>query len=147
MKLSTRGRYGLQAMIDMAIHSNGESIALYSIANRQDISTKYLEQMFTLLRKAELVRSIKGSQGGYTLAAKPSEITVGAILRALEGDIRIIDDSTNQSVNNSIPNLLKDAVWDKIDAAINQIVDTITLEDLVNDYKKRNIENTIMYYI
>jgi Rrf2 family protein len=128
-------------MIDMAIHTNGENIALYSIANRQNISTKYLEQMFTLLRKAELVRSIKGAQGGYMLAVKPSEITVGEILRALEGDISIKEEETGQGVNGSIPALLKEAVWDKINAAVNEIVDSITLEDLVNDYKKRNIEN------
>jgi Rrf2 family protein len=89
MKLSTKGRYGLRAMVDLAVHSSGEHVALYSIAERQNISENYLEQVFSILRKAGLVKSVKGAQGGYTLADKPSNISIGAILRVLEGDLSV----------------------------------------------------------
>ena len=85
MKLSTKGRYGVKAMVDLAIHNSEGQIALKSIAERQEISENYLEQLFATLRKAGLVKSTRGAQGGYVLADKPEKITVGTILRALEG--------------------------------------------------------------
>ncbi|MDK2789160.1 MAG: Rrf2 family transcriptional regulator, cysteine metabolism repressor, partial [Epulopiscium sp.] len=79
MKLSTKGRYGLKAMVDLAVHSQDKHIALRHIAERQDISEHYLEQLIAVLRKAGLVKSIRGAQGGYSLALSPEEITVGDI--------------------------------------------------------------------
>lgn len=84
MKISTKGRYGLRAMLDLALNSLGDHVALSNIAERQDISVSYLEQMFSVLRKAGLLKSVKGAQGGYVLADRPSQIKVGTILRALE---------------------------------------------------------------
>ena len=84
MKVSTKGRYGLRAMIDLSLYSKNELVPLASIAERQDISKSYLEQVFSALRKAGLVKSIKGAQGGYSLSTGPEDITVGMILRALE---------------------------------------------------------------
>ena len=90
MKVSTKGRYGLRAMIDLALYSQNDQVPLVSIAERQDISKSYLEQVFSTLRKAGLVTSIKGAQGGYVLASDPEDITVGMILRALEGDLSVV---------------------------------------------------------
>jgi len=148
-KLSTKGRYGLRAMVDLAIRSNGEQVALKSIAESQNISESYLEQVFSLLRKAGLVKSIKGAQGGYVLSGPLSEIKVGDILRALEGSLNIIDFSseTEKIAPNSIQYCIKVNVWDKINECINQVVDNITLEDLVNEYKKMNGPQALMYYI
>ncbi len=84
MKISTKGRYGLRAMLDIAINSNGEYITLKTISKREEISEDYLEHVFSILRKANLVKSIKGSQGGYVLKDRPSEITISSILYALE---------------------------------------------------------------
>lgn len=146
MKLSTRGRYGLRAMLDLAVFSKGEHVALYNIAERQNISENYLEQVFSILRKAGLIRSVKGAQGGYTLGDDPANIKVGAILRVLEGDLAIIDETSGVAgAENSIQNCIKTHVWDKINAAINDVVDGITLEDLVDEYKK--LSGLEMYYI
>ena len=136
-------------MVDLAIRSNGEQVALKSIAESQNISESYLEQVFSLLRKAGLVKSIKGAQGGYVLSGPLSEIKVGDILRALEGSLNIIDFSseTEKIAPNSIQYCIKVNVWDKINECINQVVDNITLEDLVNEYKKMNGPQALMYYI
>ena len=83
MKLSTKGRYGLKAILDLALHSADGQITLNSIAERQGLSESYLEQLFAALKKAELIKSIRGPQGGYMLADDPENISVGDILRAL----------------------------------------------------------------
>lgn len=87
MKLSTKGKYGLRAMIDLARYSEKEPVSIGSVAARQGISERYLEQLVALLKKAGLVKSIRGASGGYVLEKKPSEISVGDILRALEGSL------------------------------------------------------------
>lgn len=151
MKLSTKGRYGLRAMIDLAVYANEEQVPLYAIAERQNISTTYLEQVFSLLRKAGLVKSIKGAQGGYILAEKPERITVGSILRTLEGDLSIVeydeDGALDQTSNKSIQRCIKINVWDKMNAALSHLVDSITLEDLAEDYTNINNISAPMYYI
>ncbi|WP_058486219.1 RrF2 family transcriptional regulator [Defluviitalea phaphyphila] len=149
MKLSTKGRYGLKAMVDLAIHSQDKHIALKHIAQRQDISEHYLEQLIAVLRKSGLVKSIRGAQGGYTLALPPKEITVGDILRSLEGSLTPVDcvgeDPTSQCKEWDFC-VTKD-VWKKIGDKINEVVDSITLEDLIKDYEKINGEKEYMYYI
>lgn len=148
MKISTKGRYGLRAMVDLAINARGEHIALSAVAERQNISINYLEQVFSVLRKAGLVKSVKGAQGGYILADKPENIKVGTVLRVLEGSLSVIDSTETKDINNkSIQFCLKQSVWDKVDESISNVVDTITLEDLVNDYKRLNDLGAIMYYI
>ncbi len=148
MKISTKGRYGLRAMVDLAVYSNGDHVALGAIAERQNISMNYLEQVFASLRKAGLVKSVKGAQGGYVLAQTPDSVKVGVILRVLEGQLSVIDSSEGQNLDEkSIQYCLKQQVWDKMDNCINTLVDSVTLEDLANDYKRLNGLETIMYYI
>ena len=91
MKVSTRGRYGLRALVDMTIHSNNAPVSLVQVANRQKISLNYLEQVFGTLRKAGIVVSVKGAGGGYKLARDAESITVKEVLEALEGTFSIID--------------------------------------------------------
>lgn len=149
MKLSTKGRYGLRAMIDLAIHSNGEHVSLYSIAERQKISENYLEQVFATIRKAGLVKSIKGAQGGYILSNSPANIKIGSILRALEGNLSVVDEDADKTgeKKNTIQQCIKINVWDKMNQRINELVDSVTLEDMVNEYKKLNNSEDVMYYI
>lgn len=149
MKLSTKGRYGLRAMVDLAVNSNGDHVSLCSIAERQDISENYLEQVFAILRKAGLVKSIKGAQGGYILTNNPSYTKVGTILRTLEGELSIVDENEEAggASEKSIQACIKINVWDKMNKCINEVVDELTLEDLVNEYKKMNSENVVMFYI
>ena len=138
MKLSTKGRYGLKAMLDLAIHNSEGQIALRNIAERQDISENYLEQLFSTLKKAELVKSTRGAQGGYVLANKPENITVGSILRALEGSLAPVDCVME---NDPVKCCREDIcvtkfIWEKIRDSVNGVVDSITLNDLVQDYIK-----------
>lgn len=148
MKISTKGRYGLRSMLDLAVHSTGDQVALNAIAERQSISPNYLEQVFSLLRKAGLVKSVKGAQGGYVLADHPSKISVGSILRALEGELTITADSSEElDHSSSIEYCLRTRVWDEINTAINSVVDGITLEDLVQEYKKLQGNLSLMFYI
>ena len=144
MKISTKGRYGLRAIIDLALNSNGEHVSLVNIAERQDISKNYLEQVFSTLRKADIVKSVKGAQGGYELAKDPSEITAGEILRALEGSLSVVNPS-NENESNTIEKCIKKNVWNKIDESVNTVIDNTTLEDLISEYKKDS--DVIMYYI
>lgn len=148
MKISTKGRYGLRAMVDLAVYSAGDHISLKSIAERQNISEGYLEQVFSTLRKAGLITSIKGSQGGYALADDPSAITVGAVLRALEGNLSVIDEkSLAEKTNDRIEDCIREKVWSTINHSINSVVDSISLEQLVNEYKKMVNQEVNMYYI
>ena len=91
MKISTKGRYGLRALIDLAQYSEIEPVSISSIATRQGISERYLEQLMTLLKKAELIKSIRGAAGGYVLAKPVEEISVGDVLRALEGSLEPVE--------------------------------------------------------
>ena len=147
MKLSTKGRYGLRAMVDMAIYSKGEHVSINSIAERQGISANYLEQVFSTLRKAGLVKSVKGAQGGYSLSQTPQEITIGSIIRALEGDMQIVDEKDSNDSETTIQRIIKKSVWDKMNQSLNELLDSITVEDLVNDYNKESGIDGEMYYI
>lgn len=132
-------------MLDLAIHSRELHISLNSIAQRQGVSASYLEQVFSMLRKAGLISSIKGAQGGYSLSTKPDKISVGDILRALEGELTVTDQQ-EQGIN-SIQDCVRIRVWDQLNQHINDFVDSITLEDLVNEYNKQLNEGNYMYYI
>lgn len=132
MKISTRGRYALRMMVDLAMH-NDEYSPIKMIAERQDISKKYLEQIITVLSSAGFVKSIRGSQGGYKLARPANEYTVGMILRLIEGSlvpVACMEDDPNQCPRCDICATLD--IWKQIDEAVNNVVDSITLEDLVN---------------
>jgi Rrf2 family protein len=135
MKISTKGRYALRLMLDLAVNNTGEYITIKSIAARQEISDKYLEQIISQLSKAGYVKSTRGAQGGYRLAMAPEEYTVGMILRLIEGNltpVSCLDDSPNQCIRaNQCATLM---VWEKLDAAINNVVDNITLADLVDQH-------------
>ena len=146
MKFSTKGRYGLKAMLDLAVHNNEGQVVLKNIAERQGLSENYLEQLFAVLKKAKLVTSIRGSQGGYSLAKDPNRITVGDILRPLEGKLVSTDCVVeNGKLCSSEYNCcVTKSVWLKIQDGINDVTDSITLEQLVEDFNKsKNRENII----
>lgn len=146
MKLSTKGRYGLRAMLDLGLNGGGGHVALSHIAQRQDLSVRYLEQMFSALRKAGLVNSVKGAQGGYTLAQPADRIGVGSILRALEGDLSIIDEKADTGGNHYEACIRKN-VWDRLNESINTIVDSMTLQDLMEEFHQMDSTKSFIYYI
>ena len=139
MKISTKGRYALRLMIDLAENSSGNPVSLKDVAKRQGISDKYLEQIISVLNKAGYVRSVRGAQGGYLLKSDPETYTVGMILRQTEGslapvscieDDEIICDRQEQCVTS--------IVYKKINDAISNVVDNITLQDLVDWQSEKN---------
>lgn len=136
MKFSTKGRYGLKAMLDLAVHSNEGQVALKSIAERQGLSERYLEQIFSVLKKSGLINSVLGSQGGYFLSREPSEITVGNILRPLEGSQVNTDclSENGKACCKEYNCCITKNVWQKIQEGIDSVTNSITLEQLVEDY-------------
>ncbi len=148
MKISTKGRYGLRAMLYLAINSNSGYITLKTISEREEISKEYLEHIFSILKKANLVKSIKGSQGGYILSDKPSKVTVASILYALEGDLSVADyNIDNKEPDNSIDYCLKINIWDKINKEVTKFIESITLEDLINKYMLANNDSAPTFCI
>ena len=138
MKLSTKGRYGLRAMIDLALNSTDGAVSISSIAERQNLSDSYLEQLMAKLKKAGLVSSLRGAQGGYTLACSADDISVGDILRALEGDLTPVDCaalSGNGSCGESDSCVTK-YVWQKPTDSLNNTADSIKLSTLMDESKK-----------
>lgn len=148
MKVSTKGRYGLRALVDLAANSEKSHVTLASITKRQKLSLNYLEQVFTSLRKAGLVTSIKGSQGGYVLSRSANQILVTDILTVLEGEFQIVDENLFFTIEEDpIRRAVKELVWDQINEKVNATLSSITLEALVNEYKRLNGKNPHMYYI
>ncbi|MDE6388473.1 MAG: Rrf2 family transcriptional regulator [Lachnospiraceae bacterium] len=132
MKISTKGRYALRLMLDLALNNTGEPVRIKDIAARQEISDKYLEQIISTLNKAGYVRSIRGPQGGYRLAKEPEKYTVGMILRLTEGSlapVSCLEDETNMCERQETCATLR--LWQMLNAAIGDVVDKVTLADLV----------------
>lgn len=138
MKISTKGRYALRIMLDLAVRFNGSYISLKDIANRQEISDKYSEQIINQLSKAGLVKSIRGSRGGYMLAKKPEEYTVGEILRVMEGTLSpvpCLDEGAEPCSREHL--CVTNDVYKRIKEAIDNVVDNITLYDLVKSENEK----------
>ena len=135
MKLSTRGRYGIHAMYDLAVNYGDGPQSIKCIAERQDVPEAYLEQLIAVLRRAKLVISNRGAQGGYRLAREPKEITVGDVLRALEGGLNLVDCLEEDDACGKSCACPSRIVWMKIRDGLNQVVDGITLQDMVDDQR------------
>lgn len=132
MKISTKGRYALRLMLDIATYNTGVPVSIKDIAKRQTISEKYLEQIISILNKAGYVRSIRGAQGGYVLKKNPEEYTVGDILRLTEGDLSPVSCVGENSTECDRKDACVTArIWEKMNEAINDVVDNITLADLI----------------
>ncbi len=131
MKISTKGRYALRIIIDLASDKTGEYISLKDISSRQGISDKYAEQIINQLSKAGFVRSIRGAKGGYMLSNPPGSYTVGMVLRLMEGSLSPVAcvDSENLCVRSAVCPTIQ--VWKKLKTAIDDVVDNITIEDLI----------------
>lgn len=140
MKLSTKGRYGVKAMVELAINYGATPTSIKTIAIRQNISECYLEQLFAPLRKAKIINSIRGAQGGYVLNKEPKDITVAEVIYILEGPIEIadcIEGATCDNVDLCATRLL----WEKIKNSIDDVMKSITLQDIVDDYKEMKFKS------
>ena len=133
MKLSTKGRYGLRALIDLAQNGGEQPVSITSISTRQDISERYLEQLMSMLKKAGIVRSVRGAQGGYTLTRRPDEYTVGMILRLTEGSlapVACLEKKPNRCPKAAECKTLQ--MWEGFEKLVNDYFGNITIADLVN---------------
>lgn len=137
MKITTKGRYGLRALIDLAQYSEIEPVSINSIANRQGISERYLEQLMTLLKKAGIIKSIRGAGGGYVLAKEMEDISVGDVLRALEGSLEPVECAAFNEEDScqAAGGCVTKYVWQKINESINQTVNEISIKQLVEESK------------
>lgn len=133
MKLSTKGRYGVKAVLNLAINYQNEHISIKSIAEKINVSEYYLEQLFSQLRRAGLVKSIRGAHGGYTLSKSPSEITVYDIIVVLEGSIEISDCIEEPTCNN-FDCCATRLLWVRFKESIDNVLKSTTLQDMVDDY-------------
>lgn len=145
MKISTRGRYALRLMLDLAEHQNDGFIALKDIAGRQGISKKYLEQIIPMLNTPELLHTNRGFQGGYKLAQSPDKYTVGMILRLTEGSLAPV------ACLSQFPNTCERAeecatlyVWEGLNKVITEYLDSITLQDILDNQRQRYIDNYVI---
>lgn len=132
MRISTKGRYALRLMLDLATYNTGEPISLKDVARRQEISDKYLEQIISVLNKAGFVKSIRGAQGGYQLKKDPSEYTVGMILRLTEGDmapVSCVGEEREECDRKA--GCVTIRIWQQINDAVNNVIDNITLADML----------------
>ena len=147
MRISAKGRYALASVVHMAQQRNGESITLVSISERLGISKIYLEQVFSLLKRGELVTSVKGAQGGYLLSASPGQISVLDVLTAVETGLF---DKTEDTVAEKAPEIefaMRERAFQALDDAVSASLSQVTLEDLVLASEKHKGGDAAMYYI
>ncbi len=145
MKISTKGRYGMRLMLDLALHNNGSYIPLKEVASRQELPEKYMEQIITPLSRAGFLRGVRGAQGGYQLTRNANEYTVGMILRTMEGDLSVVSPvDSGQETGDIAAHIVVNSVWTRINDAIEQVVDHITLAELVEDYNRHASDNYII---
>lgn len=134
MKLSTRGRYGLRALVDLAANAGEDTASLVQTARRQKLSLNYLEQVFASLRRAGIVTTVKGAGGGYSLARDMDEITVKEVIEALEGEISIADEAAGVR-EDEVQSAIRSLLWDEIDRQVEKLLAGRTLGSLVREYE------------
>lgn len=139
MKISTKGRYGLTVMIELARKEGEGPVSLKSIAEAKDLSAHYLEQLAAPLRNAGLIRSIRGAYGGYVLAKKAADITAGDVIRVLEGPITPVEGIEDEEA-------AQQALWMRIRDVVKDVLDTTTLTDLIH-FDDREIQEEYMFFI
>ena len=147
MKISTKIRYGTRAMLELACHYGEGPIELREIAKRENISIKYLEQVIIPLRTGGLVKSMRGSKGGYSLAKPPSEINLNDLIEILEGPINLIECLKDPKACQRIPFCVTRDIWKEVSDAIDKIFDSITLQDMINRRREKEGQVPPMYQI
>lgn len=140
MKFSTKSRYGLRAMIELALHYTEDPISVKTIAEKQGISEAYLERLMSTLARRRLAKSIRGAQGGYLLSRDPAKVKVGEVIRALEGDIVPVDcvNKEDPAECDRFEICVSRIVWGRVQEAVNDTLDSITLQDLVDELSEKD---------
>ncbi len=141
MELSCRGRYATRAMVELAAHDTGKPIPLSQIAENQDISRKYLQQLMAGLRRAGLVHVVKGFKGGFMIARPPDQIRVGDILRALEGDLALVECVRHDHICDRVEACRTRDLWSEATRVLENYFDSITLADLASENGDLRVDN------
>lgn len=147
MKLSQKTRYGLRALIDLSVNSKTDTVTSASIAGRNDISPQYLEQVFASLKRAGIVKSVKGKSGGYYLANDAGKITLASIIEALEGDYHYEAETFADGTCTDIMKAVQETVVDRVNAQMDEVLLHTTLNDLKESYRTVSEDEQDMYYI
>lgn len=146
MKLSTKVRYGTRAMLDLALHYKNSPVLLKDVARRQEVSLKYLDRIFSSLKAAGLVKSLRGAKGGYILNNSPSKVTVNQIVEALEGPLELVECVNNKNFCHRVNSCVARDIWHEVSKSMEGVLKATTLEDLVTrDRNKKRVSK--MYYI
>ena len=146
MNLSSRSRYGIRALIDLAVNARESCIQLGDIAARNDISVKYLEQIFMSLRKGGMIRSIKGPQGGYLLAKAPEDILLSEVIRLLDGDY-LLEKEESGNGENLASKVIQEKMIEPMNHWMSEFLGSLTLQKLVDAYEQELASSQDMYYI
>ncbi|MDR0401239.1 MAG: Rrf2 family transcriptional regulator [Treponema sp.] len=144
MKISSRGRYGIRLLVDLAEHTGESHTALAAAAERKGISIRYLEQVAIILRRSGFIRSVKGASGGYVLARPAQDIILGDVLRVLEGDMLVVDPPLPGSPENSFQRCVRTAVFDRMNEGIARVIDKKSLAEIVC---AEDDKESLMYFI
>jgi Rrf2 family cysteine metabolism transcriptional repressor len=147
MKISTKGRYGMRAMLDLAVNYAQSPVLLKDIARREEISLKYLDRICSSLKAAGLLKSSRGSKGGFTLSRPPDEITLKEIVEALEGPLDLVGCLSDKNFCKRMNFCVTRDVWYELSRAMEAVLASKSLEDLVRREKKKNKSGKAMYYI
>ncbi|MEZ4357041.1 MAG: Rrf2 family transcriptional regulator [Eubacteriales bacterium] len=138
MIISTKGRYGLRAVFEVAINQTEKPVSLKTIADKQELSVLYLEKLFSKLKNKKIIKSVRGAQGGYLLNKSPDKISVGEVIRALEGPLTPANCVVGTKECLNIESCVMHSVWQKIYDGINDIADSITLQDMLDEWNNKN---------
>jgi Rrf2 family protein len=147
LKVSTKGRYGLRALIDLAMNSTGKPVLLADIARRQGLSKRYLERLFTQMRSAGIIRSVRGAAGGYVLNRPAEDIMISEVVESLEGPIRAVDCVSDPARCARSGQCVTFELWQRLGECIKEKLSGITLADLRKRQIEKNSETTEMYFI
>ena len=147
LKLSTKGRYGARAMLELTLNYGDKPILLREVAKNQEISLGYLEHIFHLLKQAGLINSGRGAHGGYTLAKPPEKITLEEVIRALEGRMDIVECISTPGVCRRVKSCVTRDIWEEITGKIKNILDSVTLQDMLERQQKKNASQSLSYSI
>jgi Rrf2 family cysteine metabolism transcriptional repressor len=147
MRLSTRGRYGTRALLDLALHHGEEPVLLKDIAEREQISVRYLEHLITPLIAGGILRTTRGAKGGVSLAKPPREIKLSEVIQLLEGSIAPVECINNPEICTRSKSCVTRDIWDELKQAIDGILKSTTLQDLVERQRRKEQPEEVMYYI
>ena len=147
MKLSTKGQYGARAMVDLALHYGEGPILLKDIAKRQQISGRYLEHVIVSLKVAGLVKSMRGARGGFSLAKPPFQIRLSEIIQIMEGSIAMVECVDDPKVCSRADLCVTRDIWTEMKKAMNGVLESTTLQDLIERQREKRKPEAVMYYI